>query len=113
MPVLVIWGQEDLRPGVGVEMAKAIPHAQLVTVQNAGHHRRDQPDRTCPGDENLLSEWCGFSATHRATIPADRSMSAAQSPGIDSIAVIAWATSVSVTMRPSAARETKARSASA
>ena len=49
---------------------------------------------------------------HHATIPADRSMSAPQSPGIASMASTAAPTSVSVTIRPRAARETKVSTAS-
>ncbi len=66
-----------------------------------------------PADEPLPRLQPGPQRRHRATIPADRSMSAAHRPGIPSIATTAAPTSSSVTIRPSAARETYARSASA
>jgi len=57
--------------------------------------------------QQLLAVVGSRSQGHHATIPADRSMSAPQSPGIASMASTAAPTSVSVTIRPRAARETK------
>lgn len=37
-PVLVIWGDQDPRPALGAELAAAIPGAQLLVIQGAGHH---------------------------------------------------------------------------
>ncbi len=37
-PVLVIWGARDPRPQLGAEIAAAIPGAQLVVIDGAGHH---------------------------------------------------------------------------
>ena len=62
--------------------------------------------------EQLLAGQSPGSQRHHATIPADRSMSAPQSPGIASMATAAAPTSVSVTIRPRAARETKVSTAS-
>lgn len=54
-PVLVVWGEDDLRPGVGVEIANAIPNAQLVTIQDAGHHVNvDAPAETSTAIKRFL-----------------------------------------------------------
>jgi pimeloyl-ACP methyl ester carboxylesterase len=37
-PTLIVWAQYEARPHLGAELASAIPGAQLVTIQNAGHH---------------------------------------------------------------------------
>ena len=37
-PTLILWGEEDFRPGYGRELAALIPGAELQTIPNAGHH---------------------------------------------------------------------------
>jgi pimeloyl-ACP methyl ester carboxylesterase len=39
MPALVVWGLQDpwLPPDLGVAYARALPHAELMEVSDAGH----------------------------------------------------------------------------
>jgi proline iminopeptidase len=47
IPTLVIWGDHDFIPGeIAMHIARAIPHAQLVTLKNCGHFAFLE----CPGD---------------------------------------------------------------
>ena len=46
-PVLIIWGDRDLRPSLGAEVAAATPGAQLVVIEGGGHHVNvDAPTQT-------------------------------------------------------------------
>lgn len=54
-PVLVIWGAHDPRPHLGAEIAAAIPGAQLVVIEDAGHHVNvDAPAETTAAIEQFL-----------------------------------------------------------
>jgi proline iminopeptidase len=47
IPTLVIYGDHDIIPGeIAMHIARAIPHAQLVTLKNCGHFAFLE----CPGD---------------------------------------------------------------
>ncbi|HUA03181.1 MAG TPA: alpha/beta hydrolase [Solirubrobacteraceae bacterium] len=54
-PTLVIWGEYDLRPHLGAELAAAIPGAKLATIAGGGHHVNvDQPAAVSTAIEGFL-----------------------------------------------------------
>ncbi|MFZ2982114.1 MAG: alpha/beta hydrolase [Sphingobium sp.] len=55
-PTLIIWASEEARKTMGVELAAAIPDAELVTIEDAGHHVNvDQPEATSRAIEQFLA----------------------------------------------------------
>lgn len=55
-PTLIIWGEYELRPTLGPQLAAAIPGAMLATIGNAGHHVNvDAPDETSDAIESFLA----------------------------------------------------------
>lgn len=54
-PTLILWASHEARPTLGAALAAAIPGAQLVTIQNAGHHVNvDAPEETSKAIETFL-----------------------------------------------------------
>lgn len=46
-PTLIIWASHEARRTMGADLAAAIPGAELVTIEDAGHHVNvDQPEAT-------------------------------------------------------------------
>lgn len=54
-PTLIVWASDEARKTMGADLAAAIPNAQLVTIQDAGHHVNvDQPEDTSRAIEQFL-----------------------------------------------------------
>lgn len=54
-PTLIIWASHEARKTMGEDLAAAIPGAELVTIDNAGHHVNvDQPEATSKAIEQFL-----------------------------------------------------------
>jgi pimeloyl-ACP methyl ester carboxylesterase len=54
-PTLIVWASNEARKTMGADLAAAIPHAQLVTIEDAGHHVNvDQPQATSRAIEQFL-----------------------------------------------------------
>lgn len=54
-PTMILWASHEGRPRLGAELAAAIPGAELVTIEDAGHHVNvDQPEATSQALEGFL-----------------------------------------------------------
>lgn len=54
-PTLIVWASHEARTRLGAELAAAIPGAELVTIENAGHHVNvDAPEETSKALELFL-----------------------------------------------------------
>lgn len=55
-PTLILWGEKELRPDMGAELASMIPSAELKVIANAGHHINvDAPEQASLCIEDFLS----------------------------------------------------------
>lgn len=55
-PTLIIWASHEARKTMGADLAAAIPGAELVTIDDAGHHVNvDQPEATSEAIERFLT----------------------------------------------------------
>lgn len=54
-PTLIVWGEHELRPHLGAELAAAIPGAKLATIAGGGHHVNvDEPAAVSAAIERFL-----------------------------------------------------------
>lgn len=54
-PTLIIWASHEARKTMGADLAAAIAGAEMVTIENAGHHVNvDQPKATSEAMERFL-----------------------------------------------------------
>lgn len=54
-PTLIVWASHEARKHMGIDLAAAIPGAELVTIEDAGHHVNvDQPEATSKAIEQFL-----------------------------------------------------------